>query len=153
MWGVLEVLIDTTVSCTLTALVILTAGGGRFWNICGLDGARLAAASFACSLGAPFSAAVSIFTALFAVASVCGWYTYGAAALEYLFGRRRIPRGLYRLLYAVGAALGAVCGSRSVWLLCDLFTGAMLLLNLPGLLLLSGRVCTMTRRWDSDHRR
>ena len=153
MWGVLEVLIDTSISCTMTALVILTAAGGQFWSSSGLDGAQLAAASFAASLGAPSEAAVSVFVALFALASVCGWFTYGAAALEFLLpGHPRI-RQIYRLLYAGGTAWGALCEARGVWLLCDCFTGAMLLLNLPGLMLLSGRVCAMVRRWDAGQRR
>lgn len=154
MWGILEVLIDTSLSCTLTALVLLTAGGGVFWQESGLDGAALATACFSTALDSRCGPVVSLFIALFGITSVCGWYAYGRRALEFLCPHCRTVMGVYRLLYAVGAALGAVWGSREIWLLCDFFTGTMLLLNLPGLIVLAPRVCRMVRTWEERrHRR
>lgn len=154
MWGILEVLIDTSLSCTLTALVLLTAGGGAFWRESGLDGAALATACFSAALDSRCGPVVSLFIALFGITSVCGWYAYGRRALEFLCPHCRVAMGAYRLLYAVGAALGAVWGSREIWLLCDFFTGTMLLLNLPGLIVLAPRVCRMVRTWEERrHRR
>ncbi|MEG1849193.1 MAG: amino acid carrier protein [Oscillospiraceae bacterium] len=148
MWGILEVFLDTMVSCTLTALALLTAGGGLLWRECGLTGAPLASHCFSEALGPFWGASVSVFVALFGLTSLCGWFAYGLRALEALAPRTRRLGACYRLLYAVGAALGALFAAEPVWLLCDLLTGSMMAVNLLGLLVLAPQVCDMVRAWE-----
>lgn len=147
MWGILEVFIDTTLSCTLTALVLLTAQGGML--LYGAhNGAALAICCFSILLGAKWGALVAVFIALFGVTSVCGWYTYGKTALQYLLPKSAAAPKLYRLLYAVGVSLGALWSVRKIWLLSDLLTGMMMLFNIPGLLFLVQEVCQMVSIYD-----
>lgn len=152
MWGILEVFIDTTLSCTLTALVLLTAQGGRLLHGA-QDGAALAIRCFAALLGGPSGALVAVFIALFGVTSVCGWYTYGKTALQYLLPKSAVAPVLYRLLYAVGVALGALWGVRRIWLLSDLLTGLMLIFNLLGLLFLTPEVYRLVDDYDNRYKK
>ncbi len=147
MWGILEVFIDTTLSCTLTALVLLTAdGGGLLYGV--HDGAALAIRSFSTLLGGQWGALVAVFIALFGVTSVCGWYTYGKTALEYLLPESSAAPKVYRILYAVGVSLGALWSVRKIWLLSDLLTGLMMLFNMLGLLFLSREVLQIVSLYD-----
>lgn len=152
MWGILEVFIDTTLSCTLTALVLLTAEGGRLLHGA-QDGAALAIRCFTALLGGPSGALVAAFIALFGVTSVCGWYTYGKTALQYLLPQSAAAPTLYRLLYAVGVSLGALWGVRKIWLLSDFLTGLMMLFNLLGLLFLSPEVHRLVRAYDDRRKK
>ena len=96
----------------------------------------MAIEAFSLSLGPAYGGMTAIFIALFGLASVCGWFTYGAEAVKELFTNDRIAFNVYYYLYAVCSALGAVTASESVWLLSDLLTGAMLIINVFGIILL-----------------
>ncbi len=152
IWGVLEVFIDTTLSCTLTALVLLTAHGGRLLDGA-QDGAALAIRCFAALLGAPWGAMVAVFIALFGITSVCGWYTYGKTALQYLLPKSVVAPRLYRLLYAAGVSLGALWGVKTIWLLSDFLTGLMMLVNLLGLLFLAPEVCRLVHDYEEERKK
>ncbi len=148
MWGVVEVFIDTIISCTLTALVLLTAQNGGLWQA-GQTGAPLAGAAFSQALGAPWGAVVSIFIALFGITSICGWFAYGCRALEEFFFVGRAPVGVYRMLYALSAGLGALMNAQAVWLLSDLFAGCQMVVNLCGLVVLSGEMTPLVAAWET----
>ncbi len=148
-WGMVEVLISTLVVCTVTALVILTAGvysPTEALRAIGSGaipptylGAPLCAASFGVTLGkfGPWLVAVSLL--LFAYTSLLGWGYYGERALSYLLGGDRATpafRGVF-LLCVVAGSVGSV---GAVWQLADLTNGLMALPNLTALLLLSPQV-------------
>ncbi|MFV0497827.1 MAG: alanine/glycine:cation symporter family protein [Candidatus Fimivivens sp.] len=151
MWGILEVFIDTTLSCTLTAFVLLTAQSGQLLYSAH-DGAALAINCFSTLLGAHWGAVVAIFIALFGVTSVCGWYTYGKTALEYLLPKSFVAPKLYRLLYALGVSLGALWSVRRIWLLSDLLTGLMMIINMLGLLFFTREVYRLVRVYDQNRK-
>jgi AGCS family alanine or glycine:cation symporter len=150
LWGILEVFLDTIVSCTLTALVLLTAGEGRLWR-CGLTGAPLASVCFEAALGRGWGAAMAVFIALFGLTSICGWFAYGLRALQSLCPRAGRTQRAYHLLYAAGASAGAVWGAQTVWLLSDLLTGLMTMVNMAGMLYLAPEICDMVARWEREH--
>lgn len=152
MWGVLEVFIDTTLSCTLTALVLLTAQDAELLQGAH-DGAALAIRSFSALLGNHWGAMVAIFIALFGVTSVCGWYTYGKTALQYLLPESFVAPKLYRLFYAFGVSLGALWSVRRIWLLSDLLTGLMMLFNMLGLIFLAREVHQLVRNYDNRRKK
>ncbi len=148
-WGMVEVLISTLVVCTVTALVILTAGvysPTEALRAIGSGaipptylGAPLCAASFGVTLGkfGPWLVAVSLL--LFAYTSLLGWGYYGERALSYLLGGDHATpafRGVF-LLCVVAGSVGSV---GAVWQLADLTNGLMALPNLTALLLLSPQV-------------
>lgn len=151
MWGIVEVFLDTIVSCTLTALVLLTAGGGRLWR-CGLTGAPLVSACFDAALGFGWGAAVAVFIALFGITSICGWFAYGLRALQSLCPHCNSTRRAYWLLYAAGASIGSVWSAQTVWLLSDLLTGLMTMVNMTGLLYFAPEVCEMVKCWEREQR-
>ncbi|MDR1693448.1 MAG: amino acid carrier protein [Oscillospiraceae bacterium] len=145
MWGALEVFIDTIVLCTLTALVILSAGA--FTPGGGADGAALTVAAFSGALG-PFGAgAAAVCTALFAFATIPGWCFYGEQCCRYLFCRKAGSRKLrtaapivYRTVFILMLLPGSVLRLDVVWRFADVMNAAMALPNLAAILWLSPQV-------------
>ncbi len=82
MWAMFEVFFDTIVICTLTALVILCVGGAP-----GLDGAALTSFCFTKILGSFGGILVSGSMAVFAFATILGWYYIGRQMFSYLAER------------------------------------------------------------------
>ncbi|MDR1669479.1 MAG: sodium:alanine symporter family protein [Oscillospiraceae bacterium] len=153
MWGALEVFIDTIVLCTLTALVILSAGvfspGGA------ADGAALTVAAFEHALG-PFGAgAVAVCTALFAFATIPGWCFYGEQCCRYLFCRetagrltQKIAPALYRAAFILMLLPGAVLRLDVVWRFADVMNAAMAIPNLAAILWMSPQVFAGLREFS-----
>jgi AGCS family alanine or glycine:cation symporter len=138
-WGITEVGVDTLVSCTLTALVILSSG---LWQG-GSDGAALSTAAFSAVYGSLGGVMVSVALVFFAFSSMLGWSYYGERCLEYLTGGRGLL--LYRLLFLAAVVVGAVMQVGLVWKLSDAFNGLMALPNLVAVLGLSPLVIKLTR--------
>ena len=137
-WGVFEVFLDTIVMCTITALVILCAGGGRLLDS-GLDGAPLTAAAFESAFPGIGAIFLAIAIAFFAFAAITGWYFYGESALLYLFkGRRAV--GLYRIIFLVCILVGPFVELGAVWHISDILNSLMAVPNCIALLLLGGQV-------------
>lgn len=159
MWAVFEVFFDTIVMCTVTALVILTAGvydPNRYALATGtplLDtlptGAALTARAFSTVFGAPGGAFVAVSLALFAFSTLLGWSYYGQRAAEYLFGARVVP--FYKILFVAAAAAGCVMRLDLAWALSDTFNGLMALPNLAGVLALRRDVLGEWRRYRRAH--
>ena len=140
MWAMFEVFFDTIVICTLTALVILTAGGAG----AGLDGAALAASCFGETLGVLGEYLVSGSMIIFAFATLTAWFCMGRQAFSWLIARARIPsaagRRIYMALYLNAVFLGCLARLEVVWGLSDILNGLMALPNLAALFLLRREV-------------
>lgn len=152
MWAIVEVFIDTIVFCTTTALVILTSGvydQQRFlFNIANgienVDGTTLAGRAFATVIpgGDKFLAISMIF---FAFATIIGWAYFGERTFVYLFGER--SASTYKMLYIAVLLPGCMIAPGLVWEIADTFNGFMAVPNLTALLLLSGQVVAVTKRF------
>ena len=142
--GIFEVFFDTIVVCTVTALVLLTADGGRLWQT-GLDGAALTAAAFASQFGVWGSAFVALSLAFFAVPSMLSWCFYGESALSWLWGERKAAIMGYRLLFLVCIWVGSFLHSQTVWALADSLNALMALPNMLALFLLRRQITVPTR--------
>ena len=155
MWGVFEVFADTMIVCTVTALVILTAGGleGGVFNVVtgeiaeGYSDATLVGGAFNTifpwgGLGAKFIA-VAMF--LFAFTTVLGWSHYGSKAWEYLFGAKTTY--IFRIIHVCTVIFGAVLTSSLAWDISDTFNGLMMIPNLIGVLVLSPLVVKITKNY------
>ena len=140
MWAMFEVFFDTIVICTLTALVILTAGDAG----AGLDGAALAASCFGETLGALGEYLVSGSMIVFAFATLTAWFCMGRQAFSWLIARARIPSAaggrIYMALYLNAVFLGCLARLEVVWGLSDILNGLMALPNLAALFLLRREV-------------
>ena len=157
-WGMVEVLISTLIVCTVTALVILTAGvyspAQALSAIAGgaippeYLGAPLCAASFGVTLGKFGPVLVSVSLLLFAYTSLLGWGYYGERALSYLWGGSKATAA-FRAVFLLCVVAGSVGDVGAVWQLADLTNGLMALPNLTALLLLSPQVLPcISRRGD-----
>ena len=155
MWGIFEVFADTMVVCTMTALVILTAGGleGGVFNV--VTGEIAAGYTDATLVGGAFNTVfpwfgiggkfVAIAMFLFAFTTVLGWSHYGSKAWEYLFGAKTTV--IFRIIHVCTVIFGAVLTSSLAWDISDTFNGLMMIPNLIGVLTLSPLVVKITQNY------
>ncbi len=134
MWAIFEVFVDTILCCTLTALVILSTGALES----GKDGVLLVTEAFNKVTGsfAPYFIAVAV--ALFAFATIVGWFYCGECAVIYIFGDAGIP--FYKFIFLAFILVGAITRLEAVWTVSDIFNGLMAFPNLIGLLILRKKV-------------
>lgn len=139
-WGILQVVIDTLLMCTLTALCILVTGSLSS----GKDGAALSTVCFSALLGSWGEGFVCVAITLFAFATMMAWSAYGQKALQYLAGNHF--QTAYRVLFAAAAVLGCRLSLTAVWDFCDSFNGLMAIPNVAALFLLSGEIVEEKKR-------
>ena len=155
MWGIFEVFADTMVVCTMTALVVLTAGGleGGAFNVVtgeiaeGYTDATLVGCAFNSvfswgNIGEKF---IAIAMFLFAFTTVLGWSHYGSKAWEYLFGAKTTV--IFRIIHVITVIFGAILTSSLAWDISDTFNGLMMIPNLIGVLVLSPVVVKITKNY------
>jgi AGCS family alanine or glycine:cation symporter len=145
LWGVFEVFVDTIVICTISALVILTAG---FYQG-DISGASLVMASFSKSLGSFGGIFVTIAILCFASSTILGWSYYGQQCLRYLVGDNKVVDLAYKVIFSLLTIVGATGGLTFVWDVADTLNGLMAIPNLIALLLLSKVVLDLTKEYRS----
>jgi alanine or glycine:cation symporter, AGCS family len=139
--AMLEVFIDTILTCSVTAFVVLSSG---VWDD-GLTGTALTIEAFSQALGPAGSLVVIISTIFFGYATILGWSYYGEQYTAYLLGSR--CRNGFKAAYLATVLLGAVLGLELVWEIADLFNGLMAIPNLIALAALSGVVALETKKY------
>jgi AGCS family alanine or glycine:cation symporter len=139
--AMLEVFIDTIITCSITAFVVLSSG---LWDS-GLTGTALTLEAFSAALGPAGAAIVLVSTVLFGFSTIVGWSYYGEQFSAYLLGPR--CKGGYKVVYLSTVLLGSVLGVGLVWEIADLFNGLMAIPNLIALAALSGVVVLETKRY------
>lgn len=133
--------IDTLVICTMTALVIITTG---VWD-CGINGAPLTMHAFNHALPVYGLWMVVVGVMLFAFSTVVAWSYYGEKGIEYLGGKKaKLP---YKWVYILFTLLGARFDLKAVWSYADTANGLMAVPNLIALVVLSGAVVAMTKKY------
>ena len=155
MWGIFEVFVDTMIVCTMTALVVLTAGGldGGVFNVItgeiaeGYTDATLVGGAFnsVFSWGGIGEKFIAVAMFLFAFTTVLGWSHYGSKAWEYLFGSK--TTFIFRIIHVITIIFGAVLTSSLAWDISDTFNGLMMIPNLIGVLALSPLVVKITNNY------
>ncbi len=128
--GICEVFLDTFICCTATALAILCTGVLET----GADGGALVLAAFRAGMGKAADYFLPPVIALFALCTLIGWSYCGSSAAAYLTGGRHVRT--YRMIFCLGAAIGAVLELELVWTLADIANAGMAYCNLPALVLL-----------------
>lgn len=139
--AMLEVFIDTIVTCSITAFVVLSSG---LWDG-GLTGTALTAEAFSRMLGPAGAFIVLISTILFGFSTIIGWSYYGEQYTAYILGHKY--KNGFKTLYLLSVLAGSVLGIRLVWEIADLFNGIMAIPNLVALAALSGVVSLETRKY------
>ncbi|MCP1313209.1 MULTISPECIES: sodium:alanine symporter family protein [unclassified Halomonas] len=146
----LGVFLDTLVICTATAAIIIMSGpeilAGEETN--GIQLTQLALSTHVGDWGAMF-VAVGIF--LFAFTSVIANYSYGESNIEYLAGRRApVAILLYRLAVLGMIMVGSVASLGAIWNFADLSMGAMAIINLVAILMLSPIAFALFRDYEKQ---
>lgn len=140
--GVIEVLIDTFVFCTATALVLLIAFPAGFPAGSGMGLLALAFDGLVGGLSTPVLA-LSLF--LFAYATVLAWCYYGRRAVGYLTGGAFWERA-YLYLYVFLVGLGAILEEGALWAVTDAVVSSLTMLHSASLIPLLPTVVRESRR-------
>lgn len=135
-WGVLEVFIDTTLICTLSALVILTGGTGGVGEAFSRYFGRIGEVFFDLSM------------CCFAFASMCAWSMYALSAISFLT-RSRTAALIFKAVFTAAVFTGAVLSTDRIILLADLFNALMAIPNLAALFFIAPEIAK-TRRDDKN---
>ncbi|MAC89807.1 sodium:alanine symporter family protein [Maricaulis sp.] len=154
--AMLGVFIDTMVICTMTALVILVVEGSfpsgdgatvaYAWQSTSLEASAVTTAAYAEGM---FAGAWVILAAqaLFAFTTIIGWSYYAEQCITYLAGDWIAKP--FRFAWVGVAFVGTlILNVEGLWRFGDIANSAMLIPNVIALILLSGAVISMTKRFD-----
>ncbi|MBN1274565.1 MAG: sodium:alanine symporter family protein [Candidatus Aminicenantes bacterium] len=127
----LDVLFDTLIICTLTALTVLVSGAWTEGTSTGMT-----AAAFNAAIPQAGGLIVTASSFLFGYSSLIAVPYYGEISFSYLLGNWvRLP---FRWIFCVVIFIGAILTVESAWSIGDVFNGMMALTNLIGIAGLSG---------------
>lgn len=129
MMNMLEVIVDTFVICTLTALALLCSGAYPGTA----EGAEMVVQSAKTVFGGLSGKLVAAETAGFAIATAVGWSQIGLSAADFLLKR---GKSLYKAAFILSAFCGTLFGAGAVWQISDIFNGLMAIPCLTALILL-----------------
>lgn len=135
--GVVEVVFDTLILCTMTALVLLIADrryGILPWKS-DADTAAVTLDAFRTLTGDAVYWILMIAVVLFAYGTIIAQIYYGTVAIGYLT-RKKVPMLVYYALSAVCTVAGSVIASPVMWTLADIIIGIMTVINCAVLILL-----------------
>lgn len=127
--GATAIFIDTMVICTLTAIVILSAGASSTQN------------AFYSVLGNMGGIILDLSIAFFAFTTIVGWSYFGIESTGYLFGESK--KDAYKAFYALAAFFGAVVQLDIVWGIGDISCALMALPNLLCVIFLARKIRTV----------
>lgn len=134
----LDVFIDTIVICTLTALAVLVSGAWTEGT-----GAEMTIRAFAAAMPLVGGQIVAVSSLLFGFSSLVGTTYLGEIAFSFLFGvRARVP---FRWGYCGMVLVGATVRVEVAWSIGDVLNGLMALVNLVGIIGLSGMAVGLVR--------
>ncbi|WP_338752937.1 sodium:alanine symporter family protein [Bacillus sp. FJAT-52991] len=148
LWGIFEVVIDTLVVCTMTALVVLTSG---VWQDVPTEKAStMVVEALSSVVGDSIGGAIiSICLFFFVLSTVVVIVFYGEKQAEYLFGLRFAK--VMRFVYLAAIIVGAIGGLQFIWQFLDLMLAMIILPNVIALLFLSGEVKELTQDYINKY--
>ena len=141
-WGIVEVFIDTIFVCTLTALVLLSAGSGNFSE-------NSAGEIFRQYFGKSGDVFIAVSMFLFALAAVIGWAFYGEKALLHIT-KSKFWVDLYRILFCFAAFCGSFLNADFIWNFTDIFNGLMIFPNIGAIIFLMPEILKITKGGSAD---
>jgi alanine or glycine:cation symporter, AGCS family len=149
----LEPLIDTVIVCTMTALVIVITGAysnPEYASMVANDqGAALTSAAMKSVLPG-FQYVLAVAVILFAFSTMISWSYYGERCWAYLFGDKSSM--VYRIIFVVFVYLGAITSASNILNFGDLMIFGMVLPNIIGVVLLSGKVKRHFKEYWAMHK-
>lgn len=149
MWGAAEVFIDTTIVCTITAVIILTSGAMSG----GSTGIEMLLAAFSTFYSADVAGGlISIAILTFCLSTQIGFFIYFKTAMENLFGET-VFRYLRWIYFMPGVIFAGITNVDQLWALANISVAVSALPNLVALLLLSGVFVTLMRDFLGGEKR
>ena len=140
-FGIFEVVFDTLILCTLTAVVLLIAES-RFslmpWNSSS-DATPVTMEAFGLLGGHMIYYILATSIVLFAFATIIAQIYYGIISIEYLT-KRKIPQVIYSVLSVAVTVMGSVVSSPVMWNLADIIIGIMTAVNCSVIIILRRRL-------------
>lgn len=131
LWGMFEVFFTTIIICTLSGLVVLTAG---HWESGEFEGAALSIASFNSVLPGVGGVGVTLATIFFALSTILGWAYYGEVCIGFLTKKSKKAIMIYRCVYVVFVFVGAVGKLDLIWSISETMNGLMIIPNMIGVI-------------------
>ena len=124
-WGILEVGVDTLISCTLSALVVLLLR-----DRVGLDVYQSMFVCFSSVFGVLGNYVYFISMLFFAISGMLAWCYYAEECLKYLKWSNR----WYPFVFIVLLIVGSFVSTEGIWAFTDICNGLMLVLNLTSMI-------------------
>lgn len=163
-----SVYISTMVICTASALIMLLTG---FYNVADSQGNLLFSGipsveygilwvqeALKHCLGNWAASALAIVIVLFVFTSLMTYYYMAEASVKYLFRKKSDvikKSAVYamRMIFAVSVFLGALFTSDVAWSMGDIGAGLMVWSNLAALIVLSGEVVELLKKYEKEEKR
>ncbi len=147
MWGIFEVIVDTIIVCTTTAFVILVTDVWK--EVPAAEAASMPARAFQQLLGENLGGgAVTVCLLLFVISTIIVIIYYGEKQAEYLFGTKFSK--FMRVVYLMAIMAGSVLSLEFLYQFLDLFLATIVIPNVIGVVLLSGKVKELKDEFLSD---
>ena len=134
MWGVFEVIADTVIVCTISALVVLTTG---LWQNPEMQDIGVERA-FNTAFGQLGTAVIAISLFLFVLSTIVVIVFYAEKQGEYLFGTR--VGKIVRFIACAMILLGGFVSFDNASTFLDATLGLVVFTNMVGMIMLSGEV-------------
>lgn len=136
-WGIFEIIVDTLIVCSVTAMIVLTTG---LWKtIPASEAASIPARAFQQILGEGLGGwIVTLCITLFVISTIIVIVFYGEKQAEYLFGPKFAK--VMKFVYLVAIFLGAYGGIEFLYSFLDILLAAIVVPNMIGLVLMRNQV-------------
>jgi len=143
-FGIFEVIADTPILCTMTALVILIAKIKYPYTLEGLDGIPLSLVSFEILLGECAYYIIGAAVVLFALATVIAQLYYGNIAMGYFTDSKESK--LFPVIFSIFTLISNRFPSDPTWFTADIIIAVMTCLNVWVLLVMRNEAVEISRR-------
>ncbi len=140
MYGIFEVICDTPLLCTMTALVLCVAD--KRYGILSYGGDGLTLAAYGAFGGQMVRSIMAVMVVLFAYATILAQLYYGKIAICY-FTENGIFVKLYCMVTVGMVFVGSVLGSGVIWGIADLVISVMTVITTTVLLILRREIGEM----------
>ncbi|MDD6467534.1 MAG: amino acid carrier protein [Erysipelotrichaceae bacterium] len=138
-WGIVEVGLDTIVSCTLTAFVVLLMKNQVIYT----DVYQAMHVAFIAVFGTFGDFTYLVSMVLFAVSSMLAWCYYAKECANYL----ALPSFLYPTVFILILLFGVNIQTSEIWQISDICNGLMIIINGASLVALQKFVYISTKKY------
>ncbi len=105
---------------------------------------------FASILGKTSIMLITIPLICFGFSSILGWAYYGERSIAYLSDNNAMMMKIYKIVFSLFIIVGAVLELTLAWDISDTLNGLMAIPNLIAILMLSGVVVELTKKYLKD---